>query len=211
MATTEQAPAATQQQQAPAAATPAATPAQAWKFDGFQQFGFQKHSSEYLTKQLEAIDPEQRKSITGSERAIGDWTAKVVDETFAKHMVLLEKEQQQAAKVVAEQQEYLKSLEPKAKELFGEQADDLLKLMSEKASTPSKDFKLFQTLSQQVLDLRVGALEKKQSSAERFVKAAAATDGVQSTKRFGMPTPETADDAATSSHHRMLMGFLGRK
>lgn len=211
MATTTEQPAAVPQQATPQAPSPATTN-QSYKFEGFQAFGFQPKAVEYLTKQLETIEPEKRKSLISSERSISDWTAKVVDDTFSRHMTLLEKEEKMMAKTIAEQQEYVKSIEPKAKEIFGEEADTYLKMLSEKAKTPTDDFKLFQTLSQQVLNLRSGvSMEKRPNSGEKFIKAASAGDGEQSSKRFGMPTPDSSDNSAESKHHNLLMSFLGRK
>ncbi len=181
-------------------------PAQPWKFDGFGNSPF----AEFLSSKLTELPEQERGKVTSSKDTSTDWASKTIDSTIQKFIAYEAAEKEQNKKIVAEQMAFVEELTPQAKDLFGDHHEELIGHLKEKASAPSKDFKLFHTLASQLVTMRSNAGEKR--SADKFVKAASA-DGpeVQSAKRFGLPVPSAPSNSQASKQRELLNAMLGRK
>lgn len=199
MADTQQAPA---QTATPTPAAEQATPT--YKFEGFKAYGLDETASEFFTEKLDGLKPEEKARVTGSKAEVGKFLRENLGQTIAKHKGFLVAEQKANEQLIAGQQKFLADLEPVAKDVFGDDAEELMTVLKEKAGTPNKEFGIYRKFAEKMISSRPG-IEKRSApqSTEKFTKAASATPDDQSSKKtFHLPTPDSKaspDDARVLS------------
>jgi len=207
-------PAATRQTQAPPAANPPApTPSSAntqqgdkgqeWKFDSFKTYGFKETASALFGELLQETPEQERARITASEGAFGAWTSDSLEKVAADVIKFRAAEKAANEKKIAEQQKFVEEFSAIAPELFGEDHEQYVNRMKEKAGKVDPDLDIYRKFASLIPRNGVAAKRDVGQTTERAAHAASAPETGQSKKsNFHLPTPEPP--SATAEDKRLL-------